>query len=197
MPTPDERKALLFLATIAVLGVGVRAVARERPADPGDRIGLASQLAAVDSAIASGGARRSPARAAPPDPGRALSPGARSRGRRPAIDPTAGVLPGGGRQSASEAVATPRAPEALVRVDVDVADAATLEQLPGIGPALAGRIVEDRARRGPFGSVEALARVAGIGPALVARLRPHVTFSGSPRPPDTEVPVVRRARRHP
>jgi competence protein ComEA len=63
-------------------------------------------------------------------------------------------------------------------VDVDRADSAALVALPGIGPALARRIVADRAGRGPFGSVDGLSRVAGIGPRLEARLRPLVTFSG-------------------
>lgn len=68
-------------------------------------------------------------------------------------------------------------------VDVDVADAATLEALPGIGPALARRLVEDRGRHGPFGSLDGLARVKGVGPVLRARLATRVTFSGAGRPP--------------
>jgi competence protein ComEA len=63
-------------------------------------------------------------------------------------------------------------------VDVDTANEAELDRLPGIGPALAARIVADRMNAGPFGSVEALQRVKGIGPALASRLAPHVTFSG-------------------
>ena len=70
-------------------------------------------------------------------------------------------------------------------VDVDIADAAALDRLPGIGPALAARIVADRDALGPFGSLPALERVKGIGPALAARLGPHVTFSLSPRPSET------------
>jgi competence protein ComEA len=62
-----------------------------------------------------------------------------------------------------------------------VADAAALEALPGIGPALARRIVEDRALNGPFGSAEGLQRVRGVGVKLAARVAPHVTFSGMPR----------------
>lgn len=54
-------------------------------------------------------------------------------------------------------------------VDLNRADVAELQRLPGIGPALAGRIVEARADR-PFASLEDLERVAGIGPATVARL---------------------------
>jgi len=64
-------------------------------------------------------------------------------------------------------------------VDVNLATAAELEALPGIGPGLAARIVADRARAGPFGSVEALDRVRGIGPATVARLRDLVTVGYS------------------
>jgi competence protein ComEA len=68
-------------------------------------------------------------------------------------------------------------------VDVDVADSALLETLPGIGAALARRIVDERAARGAYGSVEGLQRVRGIGPRLAQRLRAHVTFSGVPRLP--------------
>ncbi len=69
------------------------------------------------------------------------------------------------------------------RVDVDRADVGELERLPRIGPALARRIVEDRAARGPFGRIEALDRVPGVGPGMLAVLRPHVSFSGTPRSP--------------
>jgi competence protein ComEA len=57
-------------------------------------------------------------------------------------------------------------------VDVNTASAEELDALPGIGPALAARIVEHRARGGRFRSLEALAEVPGIGPATVERLRP-------------------------
>jgi len=59
-------------------------------------------------------------------------------------------------------------------VDLNQADEATLTSLPGIGPALARRIVEARRER-PFRSVEDLARVRGIGPATVGRLAGRVT----------------------
>ena len=60
-------------------------------------------------------------------------------------------------------------------VDVNTADTTTLETLPGIGPALAGRIVDHRTAHGPFASVDALIDVAGIGPATLARIRDLVT----------------------
>lgn len=59
-------------------------------------------------------------------------------------------------------------------ISINTASAAELELLPGIGPALAARIVADRAANGPFRSVEELARVRGIGPRTVERVRPYV-----------------------
>lgn len=66
------------------------------------------------------------------------------------------------------------ASERTTRVDVNEASDEALQALPGIGPALARRIVEERGR-GRFKSVEELARVRGIGPATVERLRPLVS----------------------
>jgi competence protein ComEA len=59
-------------------------------------------------------------------------------------------------------------------VNVNTASADELERLPGVGPVLARRIVQDRQARGPFRRVEDLERVRGIGPGLVRRLRPLV-----------------------
>jgi len=58
-------------------------------------------------------------------------------------------------------------------VDLNRADATELERLPGIGPALAERIVRRR-REQFFGSVSELLAVPGIGPATLERLRPFV-----------------------
>jgi competence protein ComEA len=62
-----------------------------------------------------------------------------------------------------------------VRLDINRATAAELEALPGIGPVLARRIVEDREANGPFASVDDLDRVEGIGKGIVAKVRDHVT----------------------
>ena len=65
--------------------------------------------------------------------------------------------------------------EATRHIDVNAADAAELERLPGVGPALAARIVEERERRGPFRSTEDLTRVRGIGPKTRQALEAYVT----------------------
>ena len=49
-----------------------------------------------------------------------------------------------------------------------------LETLPGIGPALARRIVEDREAHGPFRTASEITRVRGIGPRKWDALRPFV-----------------------
>lgn len=60
------------------------------------------------------------------------------------------------------------------QVDLNRASEAELDALPGIGPALAARIVASRSDVGPFRTLEELERVPGIGPVLVARLKPLV-----------------------
>jgi competence protein ComEA len=60
-------------------------------------------------------------------------------------------------------------------VDVNNADAALLETLPGIGPATAAAIITERERNGPFLGIDDLDRVPGIGPAKLAALRELVT----------------------
>ena len=50
-----------------------------------------------------------------------------------------------------------------------------MQKLPGIGPKLSQRILDERAR-GAFKSVEDLRRVPGIGPKTLEKLRPLVTI---------------------
>jgi competence ComEA-like helix-hairpin-helix protein len=61
-------------------------------------------------------------------------------------------------------------------VPVNRATAAELETLPGIGPSLAARLVEDRSRRGSFRDAADLERVNGIGPALARKVAPYLLF---------------------
>ncbi len=60
-------------------------------------------------------------------------------------------------------------------VNLNRASAIELETLPGIGPATAAEIVNDRSANGPFSSVDDLVRVSGVGPATVEKLRDVVS----------------------
>ena len=60
------------------------------------------------------------------------------------------------------------------RVRLNTADATELEQIPGVGPVLAGRIIDARDAAGGFKEVEDLLDVAGIGEAKLAALRDFV-----------------------
>ncbi|MEM7094696.1 MAG: ComEA family DNA-binding protein [Actinomycetota bacterium] len=57
-----------------------------------------------------------------------------------------------------------------VSIDVNRASVRELEELPGVGPAIAGAIVELRDMRGPFANLDELLLVDGIGPAKLAAL---------------------------
>ena len=151
-------------------------------------------MAAVDSAITAGGARRKAG---------TRQVGTRQAGARQSSTRQSGAPQSGALESFSGRVRVPResAIEARVGVgpdllvDVDIAGVSELDRLPGIGPALAARIVADRDAHGPFGSLQRLERVKGIGPSLAKKLEPHVTFSLPPRLSDTEVPLRERVAR--
>ena len=64
------------------------------------------------------------------------------------------------------------------RVNINTADAAQLITLPGVGKAIAGRILESRAADGPFRSINELTRVRGIGAKTLEKLRPHIAVGG-------------------
>ncbi len=61
------------------------------------------------------------------------------------------------------------------QVDINTADAATLEQVRGIGPAKASAIIAYREENGSFQSVDDLVNVPGIGERSLEQLREQVT----------------------
>jgi competence protein ComEA len=67
------------------------------------------------------------------------------------------------------------APASGSKVSLAVATVEQLDELPGIGPVTAQKIVDWRTAHGPFASVEDLDDVPGIGPAKVEQLRDLVT----------------------
>ncbi len=63
-------------------------------------------------------------------------------------------------------------------VNVNTATAAQIDLIPGVGPALAQRIVDHRQKNGAFQKPEDLMLVRGIGEKSFAKLRPYVATSG-------------------
>jgi competence ComEA-like helix-hairpin-helix protein len=59
-------------------------------------------------------------------------------------------------------------------IDLNRATVEDLQVLPGVGPALAERILSSRHTDGPFCSVDALTRVKGIGAKVLEDLAPHL-----------------------
>lgn len=59
-------------------------------------------------------------------------------------------------------------------VDLNTATVEDLVKVPGIGDALAQRIVEFRTKNGPFERVDDLLKVRGIGEKSIEKLRPHL-----------------------
>lgn len=153
MPTPAERRALVFVSGLLLLGAGVRAIraVRDSPPDgPTAKMALRRHIEAVDSVRI---AQR----------GRPKRPGSKRAQRT--------------QRSRQQRDTSPPRP-----MDLDIARAGEIERLPRIGRSLAERIVADRDSFGPFGSLEEFIRVKGVGPAMAKTVAPHVTFSLQPRP---------------
>ena len=67
-------------------------------------------------------------------------------------------------------------PEGMAsRVNLKTADAAALESLPGIGPALAQRIIDYRMANGPFQTTAEIQDVRGIGAGIYAKIKDSIT----------------------
>ena len=60
------------------------------------------------------------------------------------------------------------------KVNINTASAEELDGLPGIGPVLAQRIVDEREANGPYTGAEDLTRVEGIGQAIVESIQDHI-----------------------
>ena len=201
MPTPAEQKALTFATLVILLGAGVRAVS-------GGGLGTKEPTAAEQQALArqAAAAETSATRldAAKSSKSRQRAPKRRYAGAKfdstglliegtgvvstsgfpppgPRIDLDLRVGPEASRQGGAPGTPPPGKPGPERPVDLDLASAAQIEALPGIGPALAARIVASRDSLGPFGGLAALERVKGLGPATLKRLARLVTFSGQAR----------------
>lgn len=197
MAMRSDHKALLFLGAVAVLGAGVRVVrAANGRSATGVQPALEQQSQAADSAARAGRGRG----------GR--TSGAKGKGSGAKQDTTGRRSTRASRDSisAGERAARARAASGLLdhpgyvggKLDLDVATAAQIDSLPGVGPTMAKRIVVDRMKRGPFVTRDGFRRVPGVGPAFLARIDSLVVFSGTVRFPteaDTVIPSRRRPRK--
>jgi competence protein ComEA len=82
---------------------------------------------------------------------------------------TGGVAP-----AAASAAAGASAPDAPLSIDLNTATEAELEQLDGVGPATAAKILAYRREHGGFRTVDDLLQVPGIGPKKLAAIKPRV-----------------------
>lgn len=64
--------------------------------------------------------------------------------------------------------------ESMNQISINTADINDLEALPGVGPALARRIIEYREKNGNFKKISDLKKVKGIGENLFKRIEPFI-----------------------
>jgi competence protein ComEA len=176
MPTPAERKALLFVAAVALLGAGVRAARGAGSAPPAADPAIRAQLAAVDSARRERSARKGGQGAR--GGSRASRAGQGAGGKRGAE----GTGQGGASRRTARASAPPAPPPGAPRVALPLGGVPVMSQTPGAPGSSARR----RSRRSSAGGatrpsssapldldrasaaeIEALPRV---GPVLARRI---------------------------
>lgn len=155
MLTPQERRWLWLLAFWLAAGAALDALSLARPQVVASLVG-SERLADL---VRSGADEPAPA---PP----ALRPAPAGRPQR--------------RPAASGPRGRPWSYDAQGRLDLNRADSTELDLVDGIGPALASRILAERARRGGFRRPEDLLAVRGIGPRTLAKLLPQLAVGAQP-----------------
>ena len=75
---------------------------------------------------------------------------------------------------------------AFAAVNINTATEAELDKLPGVGPAKAKAIVEDRKKNGPFKTTDDLKRVKGIGDKNFEALKGEITVGGATAAPKAD-----------
>jgi len=192
---PREAAALALLGLLLLLGAGL-AYLRARPAaavPPPAGAVSASASASADAAPANTivvdvvGAVRKPGvynfaqGARVIDAVRAaggFTPEAESQAinlARPLVDGEQVVVPKKGEAPTGAGGAGPSAQQPGGKVNINSATASDFEDLPGIGPVLAQKIVDYRDQHGPFRSIQDLMKVTGIGQKKFDSLQAYVT----------------------
>ncbi len=119
-----------------------------------------------------------PASAPEPTPARQpaqtpAAPSAPPASVTPAASPQASAGTSSAQSTVPEFLRTPPRP----RVRLNHAGLDDLQEIPGVGPALARRIIYYRAMHGPFRSFQELDQVEGIGPSTIAEIRLYATLN--------------------
>ena len=177
--TPRHVLALWALGLVAVVLLGARYLGRDdgEPARAPIRVAEPHEAAArltvhVAGAVRRPGVYRLSARARVVDAVRRAG-GARRRADLSALN-LAAKLEDGRQVVVPVRGAAPAAPGEGAPLDLNTATPEQLDELDGIGPGMAGTILEYRERHGGFGSVEELGQVPGIGEKRLAALREKV-----------------------
>jgi competence protein ComEA len=193
---PREAAALALLGLLLLIGAGL-AYVRARPAaalPPPAGAVSASASPSVGAAPANTivvdvvGAVRKPGVYDFPQGARVIDavraaggflPGAESQAinlARPLVDGEQVVVPKKGEApAAAGSGAGPSAQQPGGKVNINSATVSDFENLPGIGPVLAQKIVDYREQHGPFRSIQDLMKVTGIGQKKFDALQSHVT----------------------
>jgi competence protein ComEA len=81
------------------------------------------------------------------------------------------------QQPQRQEAAPPAEKAATPQTNLNTADAPTLQKLPGVGPAMAARILEYREKNGGFKKIEDLMNVKGVGEKTFLKLKPLITVT--------------------
>jgi competence protein ComEA len=73
-------------------------------------------------------------------------------------------------------------------IDINLAGAKELQELPGVGPNTAKAIIDFRTKTGRFHRVEDLLAIRGISEAKLAKMRPYITLGPPPQKPPQPPP---------
>jgi len=78
-------------------------------------------------------------------------------------------------------------------ININTATAADLQQVPGIGPSTAQKIIDTRKSYGAFKSVDDLLAIKGIGPKKLEKMRKYLTVGRPPTKKQSATPQTAAA----